>query len=152
MSPADDADGSDRSVVNHLGLCVTDLSRSRRFYTDALGFVLDRELAVPDAGTGPLLGIDPPVNVTAVYLQRGTFVLELLHFDRSGNPDAVPRPFNQPGLTHVSFSVDDLDAALERVIGAGGEVVKELPGIAAIVRDPDGQLLELLPMSYRDRH
>jgi catechol 2,3-dioxygenase-like lactoylglutathione lyase family enzyme len=145
--PSDPEVPSEGVVVNHTGLCVTDLDRARRFYVEVLGFVVDRELSVPDEATAALLGVGPPANLTAVYLQRGPFVLELLHFDRDGNPAAADRPFNAPGLTHLSFSVDDLDATIARVPDAGGEVVTRLPGVA-MVRDPDGQLLELLPMSY----
>jgi len=137
-------------VVNHVGLCVSDLDRSRAFYTDVLGFELDRELTVPDQAAGYLLSVEAPVGLTAVYLDRGPFTLELLHFDRPGNPVADDRPFNQPGLTHLSFSVDDLDASVALVPERGGEVVTLIPGAAAIVLDPDGQRLELLPMSYRD--
>ncbi len=139
------------AVVNHVGQCCTDLDRSRRFYVELLGFEVERELAVPDAGAGPLLGVEPPVGCTAVYLRLGAATLELLHFDREGNPPARGRVFNEPGLTHLSISVDDLDATLARVPELGGivETTALLPH-AAMVRDPDGQLLELLPMSYRD--
>jgi lactoylglutathione lyase len=137
------------AVVNHVGLCVNDLDRARDFYVELFGFTVDRELTVPDQSSAYLLSVEPPVGLTAVYLQRGPFTLELLHFDRPGNPVAGERPFNQPGLTHLSFSVDDLDAAVALVPELGGEIVTEIPGMAAIVRDPDGQTLELLPMSYR---
>jgi lactoylglutathione lyase len=135
-------------VVNHVGLCTTDLARARRFYEDVLGFVVDRELAVPDEAAVPFLSIDPPANTTATYLTRGAFVLELLHFDRPGNPPARTRVFNEPGLTHISFSVEDLDAAIALVPERGGEIVTIYTG-SVIARDPDGQLVELLPMAYR---
>ena len=59
---------------------------------------------------------------------------------------------NEPGLTHISFSVDDVDATCARVAELGGEVLAEqgFTGMVAMIRDPDGQLLELLPMTYRD--
>jgi len=59
---------------------------------------------------------------------------------------------NEPGLTHVSVSVDDIDAVCARVGEFGGEVLTDTNiGAAIFIRDPDGQLLELLPMSYRER-
>lgn len=137
------------AVVNHVGLCVTDLDRAQRFYVEVLGFEVGRELTLPDSATATFLSVEPPVGLSAVYLERGPFTLELLHFDRPGNPVAIDRPFTQPGLTHLSFSVDDLDTTLALVTDLGGELVTVLPGAAAIIRDPDGQTLELLPMSYR---
>jgi catechol 2,3-dioxygenase-like lactoylglutathione lyase family enzyme len=141
----------DGAVVNHVGQCVGDAARTARFYVELLGFVVDRVLDVPDEGTSTLLSVAPPVGLTATYLRRGPFQLELLSFERPGNPPYRAREMNEPGLTHLSFSVDDLDATLGRVEELGGRIVTHLPRAAAMVRDPDGQLLELLPMSYRRR-
>jgi catechol 2,3-dioxygenase-like lactoylglutathione lyase family enzyme len=146
-----DAEDHPPPVVNHVGLCVRDLERSRRFYQEVLGFEPDREMTLPDEATADFLAVARPVNLTAVYLTRGPVVLELLHFDRPDNPDPAGRVFNEPGLTHLSFSVDDLAASVAAVRAAGGDVVTDLAGMAAIVRDPDGQLLELLPMAYARR-
>ena len=139
------------AVVNHVGLCVTDLERSRRFYEQVLGFEWDRDLRVPDAPTSKLLRVPEPVGATACYLTRDAFVLELLHFEREGNEARRDRSFTEPGLTHLSFSVDDIPATCALVTEHGGEVLQDtdLGGRAINVRDPDGQLLELLPMSYR---
>ena len=132
------------TVANHVGLCVTDLERSRRFYEEALGFTFDRDLRPPDDMTGKLLDVDRP-GLTAVYLTMGSFVLELLHFERDGNPPFRERVFNEPGLTHLSLGVDDVPATLELVRSHGGSVVESSDlGVAVIVRDPDGQLIELL--------
>jgi lactoylglutathione lyase len=139
------------TVFNHLGHCVTDLERSRRFYEELLDFRFLRQLRPPDDSTGKLLRIAPPVNLTAVYLERDGLVLELLQFDRTDNPPAGRRVMNEPGLTHISVSVDDVAAVVARVPGYGGEVLEDtdLGGFAVMIRDPDGQLIEILPMSYR---
>jgi lactoylglutathione lyase len=134
------------NVTNHVGLCVTDLSRARRFYEDALGFSFQRELRPPDGPTGRLLAVEAPVGLTAVYLTMGDFVLELLHYDRPGNPPFRSRAMNEPGLTHLSITTADLPRTLDRVRELGGEVVEGTDiGLAVMVCDPDGQLVELLP-------
>jgi catechol 2,3-dioxygenase-like lactoylglutathione lyase family enzyme len=131
--------------VHHVGLCVTDLARSRRFYEQALGFTHRKDLQVPDALAARLLQVAEPVGLTAVYLERGGFVLELLHFAREGNAPARDRGFTEPGLTHLSFTVDDVADACARVADLGGEILQDTrTGRAIIVRDPDGQLLELV--------
>jgi predicted enzyme related to lactoylglutathione lyase len=57
---------------------------------------------------------------------------------------------NEPGLTHISVSVDDIPATCTRIEEYGGEVLRDTDiGMGIFVRDPDGQLIELLPMSYR---
>jgi lactoylglutathione lyase len=138
------------SVINHVGLCVTNLDRSIRFYSEVFGFKQERQLPVPDAPSDKLLRIEPPVGLTAVYLRKDEFILELLHFDRTGNPPARDRAMNEPGLTHLSFSVDDVPGTAAKAAALEGEILADTDvGAAVFVRDPDGQLLELLPMSYR---
>jgi catechol 2,3-dioxygenase-like lactoylglutathione lyase family enzyme len=136
---------------NHVGHCVSDLERSRRFYEEVLGFTHQRDLPIPDGPASQLLQVPAPVGMTAVYLGLDGFVLELLHFDREGNDPERRRSFTEPGLTHLSFSVDDIPATCARVVEHGGEVLADtdMGGRAIMVRDPDGQLLELLPASYR---
>ena len=138
------------AVLNHVGHCVTDLERSRRFYEELFGFEAVRELKVPDRPSARLLQVDVPLGMTALYLRKDGFVLELLHFDRPGNPPARKRPMNEPGLTHLSFSVNDVHEAATHAAALGGTVLEETDvGAALFVRDPDGQLIELLPMAYR---
>jgi len=116
------------------------------FYSEVFGFTETRRMEIPDEPASKLLRIDPPVGLTAVYLELGAMVLELLHFEREGNEPGRARSFTEPGLTHLSFTVGDLPAALRRVRDAGGEVLEDtdVAGMAVFVRDPDGQLLELL--------
>ena len=150
VAPVQDG-GEGVSVFNHVGQCVADVARSRRFYEELFGFTFLREIHPPDDLSGQLLRLDPPLGMSAAYLQRDGLVLELLHFDRPGNPPYRERPMNEPGLTHVSLSVDDIDATLARVSGFGGEVLTDTnSGGGVFIRDPDGQLVELLPMTYRD--
>jgi predicted enzyme related to lactoylglutathione lyase len=140
------------SVFNHVGHCVTDIARSRRFFEELLGFTHQREMEVPDAMTSKLLRVPEPVGATAAYLVRDGFVLELLQFQREGNAPQRERSMTEPGLTHMSFSVEDVNATCARVAEFGGEVLEDtnLGGTAVMIRDPDGQLIELLPMTYRD--
>ena len=79
--------------------------------------------------------------------------VELLHFAAPGRTEAYrPRAMNQPGLTHISLSVEDVDGVLARIPEFGGTVLAESNiGAGVFVRDPDGQLVELLPMDYRRR-
>ncbi len=58
---------------------------------------------------------------------------------------------NEPGLTHLSLSVGDIPAVLEKVVPHGGQVIEETDMKAAIIiRDPDGQLIELTSADWLD--
>jgi lactoylglutathione lyase len=139
------------TAFNHVGQCVTDLERSKRFYCELLGFTLEREITPPDETSAQLMSLTPPLGMTAAYLVRDGLVLELLHYSASGQTQPFqPRAMNEPGLTHVSLSVDDIDDACARVAEYGGQVIDSSNiGAAVFIRDPDGQLVELLPMAYR---
>jgi lactoylglutathione lyase len=138
-----------RAAVNHVGQCVLDLDRAIAFYV-ALGFEADRELELPDPVVAAFLGVEPPIGFKAVYLRLGDFQLELMRFADSDNPPAAKRVFNEPGLTHLSISVDDLPVATARVEELGGTVLSSSP-MASMIRDPDGQVVELLPMSFHEQ-
>lgn len=143
---------SGRMTVNHIGQCVTDLDRSRRFYEDLLGFEHWRDLTLTDQPSDRLLGLEAPLGCRVCYLRRDGFVLELIHFAEPAHRH-VPqrRAMDQPGLTHLSISCD-IDAVRDRLAEYGGEVVSGTDlGVAVFVRDPDGQLVELLPLDYADR-
>jgi lactoylglutathione lyase len=137
-------------TYNHTGQVVTDLERSKRFYQEVLGFKLWYEITPPDDATAKLSGLTPPLGVTASYLVLDGLVLELLHYSAPGAIAPFrPRTMNEPGLTHLSFSVDDVRGTAEKATDHGGQVIEESDvGAAIFIRDPDGQLVELLPETY----
>jgi lactoylglutathione lyase len=139
-------------TYNHTGHVVTDLERSKRFYQEVLGFRFWYEITPPDGPTAKLSGLTPPLGTTASYLTLDGFVLELMHYSAPGATVAFrPRTMNEPGLTHLSISVDDVHVTAAKAVEFGGVLIEESDlGVALFIRDPDGQLIELLPVSYRD--
>ena len=140
-------------VYNHTGQVVTDLERSKRFYQEVFGFTPWYEITPPDEMTAKLSSLTPPLGVTASYLTLDGFVLELMHYSVPGaGAPFRARTMNEPGLTHLSISVDDVRATAEKAVEYGGSIIEESDvGLALFIRDPDGQLLELLPVAYRER-
>jgi lactoylglutathione lyase len=138
-------------TYNHTGQVVTDLERSKRFYQEVFGFKFWYEITPPDEMTAKLSCLTPPLGVTASYLALDGFVLELMHYAAPGARLAFrQRTMNEPGLTHLSISVDDVRATAEKAVEYGGQVIEASDvGLAILIRDPDGQLLELLPVTYR---
>jgi lactoylglutathione lyase len=140
---------SHRTVFNHVGLCVTDRVRSRRFYEGLLGFQFWWELEPPDEGTDQLLQLENPVGLHATYLVRDGLVLELLDYSKREVHAGPRRVMDELGLTHLSLSVSGLSDVLALVDGFGGSVVDgTVPEQSAMIRDPDGQLIELLADSW----
>jgi lactoylglutathione lyase len=134
-----------QTTFNHVGLCVADRERSRRFYEGLLGFQFWWELDAPDDSTDQLLQLEKPVGLHATYLVRDGLVLELLDYSERSVHVGADRVMDQVGLTHISFSVPDLGTVLASVEAFGGSVVEGTVSTqSAMIRDPDGQLLELL--------
>ncbi|PKO49415.1 MAG: glyoxalase [Betaproteobacteria bacterium HGW-Betaproteobacteria-4] len=143
-------------TFSHVGVAVSDLQASLRFYRDGLGFK-EGALIEPEEKLSPLLGLRPPIEMKCQFLRLGSMVVELIEFKQPAFVAApeVPRPLNHAGLTHLSFRVDDVDAMAERLERLGGTIqhstrVEEKDhGVDAqivFVVDPDGTRIEL--MSY----
>lgn len=135
-------------TVNHIGLRVTDLEASTRFY-EALGFTEQLSMDVPDEPIEQLLQVPSPSGTKTVYLTKGPFVLELIDFAHH-QARTNDRTFTDAGLTHISLGVDDLDAARAAIVDNGGEIVDGSDvGVAFLSRDPDGQFVEVMEAKLR---
>lgn len=137
--------------VMHFGICVRDLERSIRFYRDGLGFVEAGGLEIAGEPIASVMEI-PDVDLRAVYLDRDGVRIELLYFPVQGTVGpADARPMNQPGLTHFTLRVDDLDEAIAKLEPLGAIVLPHTrvhdPTFGSdivYVTDPDGTRLELV--------
>lgn len=135
--------------IHHLRLTVTDLERSRRFYTTLLGFEVAVESPPADDPTAAEVF---KILFGGIVMVRGNLLMGLRPMATSTDrfdPDRV-------GLDHLSFSVasrDDLEHAVGLLDEQGvrhGQITS-LPGFGIDVlpfEDPDGVQLELTaPMS-----
>ena len=149
---------SPKARFNHLGITVTDVARSRRFYEGLFGFRFWWDFKVPDELSSVVLMVPPPVGLTATYLWHPDITLNLMHFGAPGASAAYrERTLNEPGLTHMALSIEDHDGLLARTPELGGEVLDHSMGPlsewgkAGYIRDPDGQLIEVVTMHWREK-
>ncbi len=141
---------SDIQRVTHLGICVSDLERSLRFYGEVFHCVEVGRFEGKGDPSATILGLPASLELTAVYLERDGWRIELLHYPTPGHRGpAAPRPMNQLGYTHLSFRVSDLEAVLARIEACGGRVLREtyqgtLGSKVVFAVDPDGVRFELI--------
>jgi len=129
----------------HLGYCVRDGEVARLFYENALGFVYDGELIADSDDAAKRMRVPPPLQVRAIYLKLDGFLLELLAFGSPPLLAARDKPLNEPGLTHMSLTVEDLAGTELLVKRYGGAVLEDTRGPEKVwICDPDGQRIELL--------
>lgn len=139
----------------HVNLVAKDWRRLARFYEQVLGCVpvpperklegeqLERATGVPGAAIRgahlrlPGLGEQGPTLEIFQYVKHA-----------GSGPAAV----NRPGFAHIAFAVDDVKAARDAVLAAGGGSVGEIVTLPitdtrvvtfAYVTDPEGNIIEL---------
>ena len=99
--------------IAHVGIAVRALDEILPFYRDVLGLP---EVPLDDADGARIAG-----------LAAGDSLVELLE---SRSPDSPIGKFvakRGPGIHHICFAVDDLDAALARCRAAGVRLIDETP-------------------------
>ncbi|WP_439134080.1 VOC family protein [Pseudomaricurvus sp.] len=140
---------SESNSVNllHIGVCTSDLSRSVKFYTEALGFTHEREVGEIGAPFDQLIEL-PGTTLKAHHVSLGGLRLELIGFDQVVGSDERC-PMNRLGFTHITLTVDDIDAVCERITQYGGQVLSHTRidspyGPIVFCTDPDGLRVELM--------
>ncbi len=134
----------DLGAIHHIRLTVTDIERSRKFYTELLGFEVAAEAP---ASHDPKSDPSYPVLWGGVVMAKGNYLLGLRPVAAKGDRFDEDRV----GLDHLSFNVESraaINAAIKLLDERGvtrGEV-RELTSFGICVlpfRDPDNIQLEL---------
>lgn len=142
--------------VDSVGIPVSDMERSRRFYSEVLGFrqIADREVfGEPYEKLYGVFG----VRLRSVRMQLGDEYIELMQFQTPrGRPLPVDSRSNDRWFQHVAIIVSDMGKAYqvlrEHHVGYASTAPQRLPdwnpnagGIEAFYfRDPDDNHLEVL--------
>jgi methylmalonyl-CoA/ethylmalonyl-CoA epimerase len=108
---------ADRPRIAHVGIAVPDLAAALSFYRD-------------------VLSVDPHPIETAdgadiVSLTLGESDVELLAPRDPDGPIARFLAKRGPGIHHICYRVNDLDAALDRCRTAGYRLIDETPRVGA---------------------
>ncbi len=103
--------------IAHIGIAVTTISRSLPFFRDILGL---EEYPVADSDGARIAAV-----------AAGESLVELLEAEGAESPVGRFVARRGPGIHHVCFAVDDLDATLEKCRQAGVRLIDEVPRIGA---------------------
>lgn len=103
--------------VSHIGIAVEAIAESLPFFRDVLGL---SEVELDDADGASIVGF-----------RAGEPLVELLESDDPSSPIARFVAKRGPGIHHICFAVDDLDAMLERCRAAGVQLIDEEPRVGA---------------------
>ena len=135
--------------LEHIGIVVDDLAAATAFFA-ALGLELEGEASVEGDLVDRINGLED-VRADVVILRtpdgNGKVELAKYHSPRYAG-DHGPAPANAPGMRHVLFVVDEIEASLADLRAHGGELVGELVNYEnsywlCYVRGPAGIIVEL---------
>ncbi len=139
----------------HTNLVAQDWQRLARFYEQIFGCTPvppERDLAGDwlEAATGV-----PNAQIQGIHLRLPGYgdqgpTLEVFQYNQQLESPVMA--VNRPGFGHIAFAVDDVQAAHDVVLAAGGSAVGqiqslEISGVGQItfayVTDPEGNIVEL---------
>ena len=107
--------------IDHVGVAVEDMDAALALYRDSLGLPLAHRETVEEQG------------VDAALLDVGESHVELLAPLGPETPVGKYLARKGPGLHHVAYAVDDIDAELGRLRDAGLRLIDESPRVG--IRD-----------------
>jgi catechol 2,3-dioxygenase-like lactoylglutathione lyase family enzyme len=135
--------------MDHVGIVVDDLAAATEFFVE-LGLELQGEASLEGGSVDRVVGLEGVRSEIAMLeTPDGHGRLELSKFHAPSGPRSDRNaPPNTPGIRHVTFAVDDIDAAVAGVRARGGELVGEVENYQDIyrvcyVRGPEGIIVEL---------
>jgi len=103
--------------IAHIGIAVRALDQFLPFYRDVLGL--------------PEVDLDDADGARIAGLAAGESLVELLEAETPDSPIGKFVAKRGPGIHHICFAVDDLDAALDRCRAAGIRLIDETPRTGA---------------------
>lgn len=143
--------------ILHVGLTVTDMDRSIRFYRDTLGFTFQGELTMDGEATEKLFA-KPDCRARVAYLNGSDHLkgpsVELIQFT-SETAVAKKSDLFSTSISELCFLTDDLWQEYRRLCALGVEFLSEPQDFdftadgfgkskAVYFKDPDGIILELM--------
>jgi len=143
-------------MLRHVGITVSNIDRSLKFYRDLLGLQISREMNEAGEYIDNFSGLKN-VRVHTVKMKfqpSNDIMLELLCYSSHPEP-AEPNLNNsitQIGCSHFALTIENLDLLYTKLIKNNIHVMCE-PQISpdgkaklTFCRDPDGTLIELVEM------
>ena len=135
--------------MEHVGVVVEDLAAAIEFFVE-LGLELVAEWPAEGEWVDRIIGLDGARAENAMLqAPDGGCQIELIKFLSPPSPASDrAAPSNAPGLRHLTFAVDDIDATVAALRARGGELIGEVVRYQdswrlCYARGPEGFILEL---------
>jgi methylmalonyl-CoA/ethylmalonyl-CoA epimerase len=101
--------------IEHLGIAVTNIEESLKMYETLLGTNCYKTESVESEG------------VKTAFLQVGESKIELLEASNPSSPIAKFLEKKGPGIHHIAFDVENIEAEIARLTAQGFELIHTTP-------------------------
>jgi catechol 2,3-dioxygenase-like lactoylglutathione lyase family enzyme len=135
--------------MDHVGIVVDDLAAATAFFVE-LGLKPQGEARVEGRWVDRVVGLEGVrAEIAMLETPDGHGRVELSKFHAPSGPRGDGHaPANTPGIRHLTFAVDDLDAVIAGLRSRGAELVGEVERYEnsyrlCYVRGPEGIIVEL---------
>ncbi|MER5428549.1 VOC family protein [Streptomyces sp. NPDC002588] len=132
-----------------VGVVVRDLGLMERFYRDVIGCRAERRSRVPESVGGPA-GLGGELAVVWLRVPSGGCVKLILPRSAPVSGYVEPLPAGRPGLSYLTFHLDDVDPVVAALPAAGARPLSDPVVVRARGRrisfwaDPEGNVVELV--------
>ena len=141
--------------VRHVGIMVSDMEKSLKFYRDLLGLKVKSLVDEEGEFLDNMLAHENVKNkVAKLYAKNGNALIELI--DSRSYANKKDRDFFTIGASHFALTVDDLEKTYDYLVKNGVKFTappQQTPDRFAKVtfcEDPDGTLIELVEVINTD--
>jgi catechol 2,3-dioxygenase-like lactoylglutathione lyase family enzyme len=135
--------------MDHVGIVVDDLAAAIEFFVE-IGLEPLGEASVGGSSVDRVVGLEGVrADIAMLRAPEGNGRVELAKFHSpSDQGDVQPAPANRPGIRHLAFVVEDIDAVVAGLRARGTELVGDLERYEdsyrlCYVRGPAGIIVEL---------
>lgn len=136
--------------IDHVGISVSDMGRTIRFFRDVLGADVTEPHLYEDPRIGAVVGI-PGLRNIICQVSVGGRRFELLQYVEPVGQQAQDHRPSDPGHVHIALAVEDIDAVIARMREHGfdpaGPVQRGIGSVglaAAYCYGFDGLVFELI--------
>ena len=103
--------------INHIAIVVEEIDDALHFWRDALGLKVTHTEEVPDQ------------DAVVAFLHVGNMDIELVKSTSEESGEARYLKKRGPGIHHICFEVDDIEASLESLKASGVRLINSEPVI-----------------------
>ena len=141
--------------IDHINISVTDLEKTKEFFTGLLGFEVEKEGYLEGPWMDATVGLkDVKARFARLSIPGTETSIELIRYFRpEGGKDQEMHHANRIGFRHIALEVTDIDSVYQKLKDAGVRMFSEIQNYTEKKRlcyfyGPDDIILELA--EYKD--